>query len=237
MPPRRQVFAAGEYYHLYNRGVNRERIFFERENYLFFLRRLRQYLFDEQPISSPAGQRARASAPTKGRPSQKNVDQQLTSRAAASRRPVEVIAYCLMPNHYHLLVQLHCDDLSSRMQSLSQSYTNAINKARQRVGPLFQSRFQAKHVDEEEYLQHVSRCIHRNPDAAKLVTKPQDWEFSSYRDYIGERSTPAAQSSRGALPTFEPILKSFGTLEPYRAFVTQGDSELPEVMKHLAFEE
>src|SRR3990172_39494 len=123
MPQRNIELRSGEYYHLYNRGNNRGRIFYERENYLFFLRQMRSYVL---PI-------------------------------------VDVLAYCLMPTHYHLLVLLKENNLSHRMQLLSISYTKAINKRYDRVGALFQGAFQAKHVDKNNYLLHLSRYIHLNP--------------------------------------------------------------------------
>src|SRR5690348_10190560 len=118
MPYRSIPFQSGEYYHVYNRGVDRDLIFFERENYLFFLRRLKHYI---------------------------------TSRG------VDLVAYCLMPNHYHLIARPHLDDFSSLMQAFALSYTKAVNKRRDRVGALFQGRFRAIHVDREEYLLHLSR--------------------------------------------------------------------------------
>ena len=65
-----------------------------------------------------------------------------------------------MPNHYHLLVQLTDDDLSHSMQAFALAYTKAVNKRYNRVGPFFQGRFQAIHVDRDEYLLHLSRYIH-----------------------------------------------------------------------------
>ena len=135
------------YYHIYNRGVNKESIFFSTENYRFFLDRLIKYF---------------------------NPDK------------VWIIAYCLMPNHYHLLVYPMTDDFGNHvMQPFSVSYTKAINKRRERSGPLFEGPYQARLVDEDKYLLHLSRYIHLNPVSAGLVDRAEDWEFSSYRDYIG----------------------------------------------------
>jgi REP element-mobilizing transposase RayT len=89
MPHRTTPFFVGGYYHIFNRGNNREPIFFERENYHFFLRQLQKYLIPAQ---------------------------------------VEIVAYCLMPNHYHLLVNLVSDDLSRVMQPFALSYSKAIAK-------------------------------------------------------------------------------------------------------------
>lgn len=171
MPRRAVEFCAGEHYHLYNRGNNRQPIFFERENSLFFLQRVRDYLL---PI-------------------------------------LDVVAYCLMPTHYHLMVHLREEDLSHRMQLFSISYTKAINQRHGRVGSLFQGAFQAKLVATDAYLVHLSRYLHLNPVLAGLCDTPEAWEFSSYRDYIGIR--------KGTLPEPGIVLAQFPSREAYRAFV------------------
>jgi REP element-mobilizing transposase RayT len=182
MPYRRVEFLADEYYHIYNRGNNFQPIFFERENYLFFLRQLRQYLVP---------------------------------------RVLEIIAYCLMPTHYHILGRLVTDDLSAHMQPFALSYTKAVNKRYGRAGSLFQGPFKAIRVDREAYLLHLSRYIHLNPVRAGLVPRPEDWEFSSYRDFVGIR--------RGTLPRPEIVLAQFSSSGDYRAFVeayVNGDKEI-----------
>ncbi|MCL5994750.1 MAG: transposase, partial [Chloroflexi bacterium] len=147
MPRRSDEFRAGCYYHLYNRGVNKERIFFDNENFAFFLRQMRHYFNDA----------------------------------------VDVVAYCLMPNHYHLLAYLHTDDLVSVMQPFVMSFAKAINKRYERVGPLFQGRFASKLIDCDDYLLHLSRYIHLNPVVSGLAGKAEEWEYSSYPEYIGLR--------------------------------------------------
>ena len=193
--PRREIkFYAGEYYHVYNRGNNRQNTFFERENYLFFLQRVREYLL-------PSG--------------------------------IVIVAYCLMPTHYHLMIGvkqtaqtetsevLETSEVSTGMMRLAVSYTKAINKRYQRVSALFQGQFRAVHVDRNEYLLHLSRYIHLNPVTAGLVERPEDWEFSSYREYIGLRN--------GTLPEPEIVLSQFPTRSAYQEFVasySKGDEAL-----------
>jgi len=115
------------------------------------------------------------------------------------------------------------DDLSGHMQRFVLSYTKAINKRFSRAGSLFQGRFRAIHVDWEAYLLHLSRYIHLNPVMAGLVQRPEDWEFSSYRDFIGLRM--------GTLPKPEIVLAQFSSPDGYRAFVeayADGDRQIIE---------
>jgi putative transposase len=106
--------------------------------------------------------------------------------------------------------------------------TKAINKRYGRVGSLFQGRFQAVRVDRDEYLVHLSRYIHLNPVIAKLVEQPEDWEFSSYREYVGLRA--------GTLPKTDVVLSQFPSRDVYRQFVgscAEGDGKTVE---HLTLE-
>ena len=142
----------------------------------------------------------------------------------------DIMAYCLMPNHYHLLVQLKTDELSQRvMQPLSVSYTKAINRQQHRVGPLFQGPFRAAWVNGDAYLMQLSRYIHWNPVAAGLVKRPADWTFSSYRDYVGLR--------QGTLPVTDFILAQFPSPDAYREFVERYDQADVKTIEHLTFEE
>jgi len=101
-----------------------------------------------------------------------------------------ITSYCLMPNHFHLLIYPMTVDFGNYvMQPFSVSYTKAINKRFKRTGPLFDGPYQAKLIDEDKYLLHLSRYIHLNPVSAGLVNRAEDWEFSSYRDYIGTRTS------------------------------------------------
>ena len=130
---------------------------------------------------------------------------------------LDVLAYCLMPNHYHLLVYLRIDEVSRKvLQPFGTSYSKAINKQQGRVGPLFQGPFKAKLVDDDGYLAHLTRYIHLNPVEAGLAEGAADWPYSSYGEYVGMRKV--------ALSRPELILQQFGSRGAYREFV-EGEGE------------
>jgi putative transposase len=102
---------------------------------------------------------------------------------------VTVLAYCLMPNHYHLLLRQETDEpLSKFINVLFNAYVQAVNIQQKRKGTLFEGRYKHIRIDRWEYLIHLCRYIHRNPVKARLATKPEDWPFSNYRDWIGLRN-------------------------------------------------
>jgi REP element-mobilizing transposase RayT len=144
MPLRSTEIIPGLYYHFYNRGVNKEKIFFSPRNYEFFLEKLEYYCKDK------AG----------------------------------VISYCLMPNHFHLLVKIFTDDfIEESLRPLLVSYSKAVNKEQTRVGPLFQGRYQVKGIEGDGNIVECSRYIHLNPVKAGLVNSPEEWSYSSFRYY------------------------------------------------------
>jgi len=130
----------------------------------------------------------------------------------ARRYAVSVIAYCLMPNHYHLLLKPERDDgVGHLMRSLASSYSQALNLRLQRQGPLFQGRFRAIWIDRDEYLTHVARYIHANPVVAGLVAQAEAWPYSDYTRHIA--ITDPAQGDQGLVPVW------FLTGAAYREFV------------------
>ncbi len=153
-------------FHVYNRGNNKARIFFRHENYLFFLQKVRKELLPY----------------------------------------CEILCYCLMPNHFHFLVYvkslLTLDSnkkhlLNDGFAILLRSYTRAINKQEKRTGSLFQQKTKAKcltyNQDTGKKLPSIYPIIcfhylHQNPYKAGLFKKMENWEFSSFVDYIGMRN-------------------------------------------------
>jgi REP element-mobilizing transposase RayT len=96
-----------------------------------------------------------------------------------------LLAYALMPNHIHLVLQDEQGQLSRYMQALNARSTHSFNHRHQRVGHLYQGRFYAKLVGRDAYLLEVTRYVHLNPVRAKLVRHPEDFPWSSYRVYAG----------------------------------------------------
>jgi REP element-mobilizing transposase RayT len=158
-------FYPGEIYHVYNRGNIHQKIFFERRNYPFFLRKMEKHL---TPYC-------------------------------------HLLAWCLMPNHFHWLIQIKKKDkldsrtfaedgsvidLNKSIGILLRSYTRAINKSYKNSGSLFQQGTKSKNVNtgltkHDNYALICFLYIHQNPVKAKLSTSFEGWDFSSYRDFIG----------------------------------------------------
>lgn len=161
MPSRNRikVYVPGAYYHVYNRGVEKRLIFQDDRDYAVFLNLLKRYL-DSESYFDPSN-----------REYPKYSD------------GVDLLAYCMMPNHFHLLFYLKDEDsLKKLMQSVCTAYVKYFNKRYDRVGPLFQDRFKASHILREVYLQHISRYIHLNP---------KDWRTNrqtSLPYWLGNRS-------------------------------------------------
>jgi len=156
-------FLKNELYHIYNRGNNKQKLFFKADNYIFFLNKIRRYIVPY----------------------------------------CDILAYCLMPNHFHFLIR--SDErtiatksvagkdknvLSEGIRHLLSSYTQAINKQNSSTGSLFQQNTKAKPIikGSKNYDQICLHYIHQNPLKTKLVRKMEEWEYSSFQDYCGKRN-------------------------------------------------
>jgi putative transposase len=148
-----------QYYHVYSRGSNKQLIYYDDDDYSFFLSLFKRYI-------SSTTQRSK-------------------SRVAYPNYfgKVELNAYCLMPNHFHLLVyQCAEDGLKKLMQSALTSYSMYFNQKYAHLGPVFQSRYLASIIDKQSYLEHITRYIHLNP---------KDWKtypYSSLQYYAGSKT-------------------------------------------------
>jgi len=105
------------------------------------------------------------------------------------RYQVKLLAYCLMPNHYHLFLRTEAGGLQRYMHELGSRYGKHYNRRCHRIGPIFQGRYRALLVDAERRALDVVRYIHMNPVKAELVDTPGAYRWSSYREYVGEEGT------------------------------------------------
>jgi REP element-mobilizing transposase RayT len=110
--------------------------------------------------------------------------------SATQRYDAVIHAFCLMDNHYHLLIETPSGNLPQIMRHINGAYTTYFNMKRERSGHLFQGRYQAILVEINEYAQELSRYIHLNPVRAKMVKTPEEYEWSSYSFYIGKKKPP-----------------------------------------------
>jgi len=190
-------FSNENYYHLYNRGVAKQPIFSNKSDYQHLLTTFRFYLEKE-----PSGKLSQADAEM--------------LKAIFDQDPnnpqVVVLAYCLMPNHFHLLVkQLTEGGITSFMRHSLDSYTRYFNVKYDRVGTLFQGSFRAQLVENDNQLIHLSRYIHLNPFMSGLINKVQDYEWSSYKTYIVGKV--------GLVGDTKMILDFFNSPNKYKEFV------------------
>lgn len=122
-----------------------------------------------------------------------DVDRQLfmdTTGAALDRYHGCALAYCLMGNHYHLVLQTRRANLSLLMRHINGVFTQVYNRRHQKTGHLFQGRFKAILIDRDAYLLEVCRYVDLNPVRAGMVTHPADWLWSSYRAHVGSEVAP-----------------------------------------------
>ncbi|MBP8116766.1 MAG: transposase [Nitrospira sp.] len=129
-------------------------------------------------------------------------------------------AYCLMDNHYHLLLETPQPNLSLGMRQLNGRYTQDYNRRHERVGHLFQGRFKAILVEKDAHLLELCRYVVLNPVRAKIVPHPRQWAWSSYRATVGERKAPVWLTTAWILHQFGQRVGP--AQERYRTFVAEG---------------
>ncbi len=118
---------------------------------------------------------------------------------------VQLIAYCLMPTHFHLLLRQKTDaGISIFISQLLNSYTRYFNIRHNRKGPLWESTFKSVHIETDEQALHLTRYIHLNPVTAHLVKKPEDRPYSSYSEYLGDPPKEGPLTNRVGFPTLTP---------------------------------
>ena len=141
--------------------------------------------------------------------------------AITDRFNAEIHAYCLMGNHYHLMLRTPEGNLGRLMRHLNGLYTQWHNRRARQDGSLFRGRYKAVLVEADVYWTHLSRYIHRNPKDADMVRTLSAYPWSSYSAYVGEIRSPAWLYTRY-------ILDALGGRAAYRRFVEQGETN-PEI--------
>lgn len=139
-------------------------------------------------------------------------------------------AWCLMTNHYHLLVETPDGNLSKGMRQLNGVYTQASNRRHGRVGHLFQGRYKAILVDSDSYLLELARYVVLNPIRAGMVENPGDWPWSSYRAMVGQADRPGWLAVDGLLAAFGR--QRIDAIKGYVRFVRAGIGDT-SVWSHL----
>lgn len=188
------------YYHIYNRGVEKRDIFLDEEDYGVFLSLLKRHM-DDKPHQDKSG------------------------RQYEQFKDIELLAFCLMPNHFHLFI-FQGDDaqaFTKLMQRISTSYTMYFNRKYNRVGHLFQERFKASRITSDDYLQHVSRYIHLNP------REPFSYKWSSLPYYEGKLQAAWLKPQKA--------MAQFNNFKDYQQFLKdyQGQKKiLDELKRELA---
>lgn len=163
MPGRNTLkeFIPTSYYHVYNRGVEKRSIFLDDQDYTVFLGLLKKYLTGER-----------------GKTSHRHVFESFKGEVALH-------AYCLLPNHFHLLLyQNKPDSITRFMRRILTGYVMYFNNRYKRVGGLFQGRYKASQIGADDYLHHISRYIHLNAEDYQV------WPYSSFQCYAGIKKTP-----------------------------------------------
>lgn len=187
MPAKNSVktFVDHTYYHVYNRGVEKRDIFLDDKDYLAFLGCLKLYLTAPQPVDRRFAHTLQGETLS---------DTKIIY--APSRQPnnhektIELVAYCLMPNHFHLLLRsIKKDSMTRFMRSLATRYSLHFNKKYERVGGLFQGIYKAVMIEHENQFLWITKYIHRNPLSLTLYKddpcKLSNYPYSSYKNYLG----------------------------------------------------
>lgn len=209
MPAKNSVkqFVENGYYHLYNRGVEKRNIFLDQQDYTVFLHYLKQYL---DPTLSVKG-----------------------SDPHPLSAEIELLCFCLMPNHFHLLMkQKNKHSITQLMRAVCTNYVMYFNKKYDRVGGLFQGKYKGIMIDTDSYLLHLSRYIHLNPGS-----DPRSYSYSSYAYYLGWRNATWIKT--------EEILAYFKTAQKtslkdclsYESFVEDFVESSEEILGNLTLEE
>jgi putative transposase len=173
--PRKQPLVSGNCYHIFSRSIAKYQIFNSSVDYKRFLEILNLYRYADFRHSFS-----------------KYIQLDVSTQASiilnlktTNSQDVEIVAYCIMPTHFHLILRQVSDSgISKYMSKILNCYARHFNIKHQRLGPLWAGRFKSVLVSSDEQLLHLTRYLHLNPTSAGLVKTPKSWEYSSYNEYI-----------------------------------------------------
>jgi putative transposase len=220
---RKCVFINDRYYHVFNRGFEKREVFSQTREYLRALKTATYYQYRGKPLSFSHFLRQSESDQAK----------MLSSIQKTDNKLVDIVAYCLMPNHFHfILKQNQKNGISKFISDFTNSYTKYFNTRHERGLMLFQGTFRAVPVEDDEQLLHLSRYIHLNPFVSSIVELAdlEKYPWSSYSEYL--------EQNNNALSDSDLIIKMIGGTKNYREFVdnqAEYAKELEEI-KHLSLE-
>lgn len=223
MPGRTIPLVTDQIYHIFNRGVDYRRTFTDKRSFKRTLQGINFYHFASPSLSFSsflrlAGERR---------------NEIIANLQTHHKKIVEIFSYCLMPNHFHLLLRQKEDGgISKFMSNFQNSYTRYFNIREGRTGPLFLDQFKAVLIETDNQLLHVSRYIHLNPYTSfvvKTLEELEDYPWSSLPEYV---------QGEGETCNQDLILGFFNNKESYRKFVLdQADYQRNlETIKHLILE-
>lgn len=225
MPARKFPLAIDQYYHIFNRGINKQPIFLGLKDY--------QRALDLLDFYSFATVKLRFSKFLLLPREERTIFWEKLRKE--KNKLVEIVAFCLMPNHFHFQLQQKKDNgISKFMATFQNSYTRYFNTKYKKIGPILQGQCKAVRVEDDEQFIHLTRYIHLNPYTSYIVKDKDDLEtypWSSFPEYIGKVSTVVCNK--------DIIVERFKDITNYRTFVfNQADyqRELGKI-KHLTLEE
>jgi len=182
MPRRKYPLVNNQIYHIYNRSVAQLPIFRNKKEYKIYLSLIEYYKFANPPL--------RFSFFSRLEKDKKSA--LIKSLYKSNNNLVNIYAFCLMPNHYHLLLKQKKDKgIMNYIRLIQNSYAHYINVKTKRCGSVFQSPFKAKRIESDEQFLHVARYIHLNPLTTYLIDATNElanYEWCSFKDYSGENS-------------------------------------------------
>ncbi len=214
MSLRRNILATGETYHVFNKTGYDIPLFRSKRDYSIFLEATGYYLQLKPPIRFSIYRKSRNKYP---------ID--------LSKKPVSIICYCLMPNHFHFILRQESEEgIKKFIQRLCNSYSHYLNTKNETSGRLFNDNFKAVRIENDEQLVHLSRYIHLNPVTSYLVEDPEKYPFSSYLIYLGKENQSFLEPKL--------VTSQFKTPSEYKNFVLgQKDYQRElEKIKHLTLE-